>query len=345
MLDNPGLDPEALSATLARHYDLEARAVTFLPVGYDPHAAAYRVDAISGPPFFLKVRFAPLHEPALRVPRALLEAGIANVVAPLRSISWQLWAPVHDHQDVLAVLYPFVDGESAASTGLTDEQWREFGMALRAVHDCVLDEGLQARLPQETFSLPSAAIVRELLHLVRVSTYASPAAANLARFYRENTSRVTMMIERAEAMGNTLRSTSRQRVLCHADIHLANVMVGRDGRLWLVDWDGPLLAPPERDLLFIVGSRIVRPVCAQQEDRFFEGYGPSTINPLALSYFRYERILEDLGAFGQSVLLNPALSETARTAEVELAIGFFDSGGDIDRAEQIPRWRWPHGGT
>jgi hypothetical protein len=60
-----------------------------------------------------------------------------------------------------------------------------------------------------------------------------------------------------------------------------------------------------------------------------------------LVYYRYERIVEDLGEFGRSVFLDPDLSEQSRQAEADLAMSFFAPGGDIDRAESVPRTRWP----
>ena len=335
MRDDPGLSTEGISACLDAHYGLGVASVSFLPIGYDPNAAVYEVVADDGDSYFLKVRLGKVNEASLLVPRALIDLGVRNVLAPLRTRSSGLWCPLDGHPGYSVVLFPFVGGQNAMVAGLSDDQWREFGRTLQAMHASGLGEQLRGRLPVETFSLPSAATVRRLLTLVDESGFEGPAAARLAAFWREHAGQIQRMIARAEALGGVLRSRTSERVLCHADIHAANILVDDSGQIRLIDWDGPLVAPKERDLLFVVGSKIARTVEPREEAMFFEGYSRVEVEQDALIYYRYERIIEDLGEFGKSVFLDPYPGEQARAEDADLVMGFFAPGGMVELAETV----------
>jgi spectinomycin phosphotransferase len=90
--------------------------------------------------------------------------------------------------------------------------------------------------------------------------------------------------------------------VCHSDLHGNNVLVGAGDALAVVDWDEPILAAKERDLMFIgggVGGAWNQPAEAEW---FYAGYGQAAIDPIALSYYRYERIVEDFAAYGKVIL-------------------------------------------
>ena len=330
--DDPGLDLDAITACLDVEYDLRVSSITFLPLGYDLRAAVYKVIGEGGTTYFLKVKFGKVNETGLLVPWALSERGIRNVLAPLQTRSRELWCSCDGRS---LVLYPFVAGDNAMVAGMSDDQWHEFGSTLQAVHSSGLGEELRGRLPVGTFALPSATLARHVLDLTHSTEFENAVAARFAAFWREHAARIHQMIARAEALGRRLQSRSFDFVLCHADIHAANILVHDDGRISLIDWDGPLFAPRERDLLFVVGSRIARVVEPREEELFFEGYGPIDIDREALIYYRYERIIEDLGEIGRSVLLDPGPSDQMRAEESQLAMSFFAPGGDIDHAEAV----------
>ncbi len=69
------------------------------------------------------------------------------------------------------------------------------------------------------------------------------------------------------------------------------MLVGADDELAIVDWDEPILAPKERDLMFVGG--VVGGVWneARESAWFYEGYGHAEVDPIAPAYYRYEQIL------------------------------------------------------
>jgi spectinomycin phosphotransferase len=82
-----------------------------------------------------------------------------------------------------------------------------------------------------------------------------------------------------------LQDKSLDFVLCHADIHTANLLLDGQGRLFVVDWDQPILAPRERDLMFVtVGGFVTE---ERAETLFFQGYGKTEVDPLTMAYYRY----------------------------------------------------------
>lgn len=122
-------------------------------------------------------------------------------------------------------------------------------------------------------------------------------------------------------------------MLCHADIHTANVLIDAGGQVWIVDWDETVLAPKERDLMFAVGGGIsVEMVGPRDEEFFLQGYGATTIDPLALTYYRYAWAVSDLGASGAEVNFRSDLGPVTRRSAVDLFMGLFSPGNIVSLA-------------
>jgi spectinomycin phosphotransferase len=332
---------DSIAATIESNYGVRPETVRFLLEGYDPNAMVYQLIADDGAEHFLKVKRGGVDEQSLLVPSALDELGVPNILAPLRTRSSNVWCRVAGDKGLGIILFPFVHGTNAMHIGMTDLQWRTFGTSLRAVHASGLERSFHRRIRSETFTLPSAARVREMQDLADREHFSNPIATTLAEFWRENRNRIDALIDRAESLGRSLQSRSFEMVLCHSDIHAANILVADDGRIWLVDWDEPIIAPRERDLQFIVGSHIARTVEPNEEELFFEAYGPTEIDPGLLAYYRYERTIEDLGEFANTTFLDDHVDDCTRAEALEYTRGFFEPGGDVDRAEVVCRSSWP----
>ena len=331
MRQQPDLSDDKLIAGLHTHYNLPIVSCRYLPIGYDLNAFVYEALTEEGVSYFVKVRDGAISLPSLLVPCTLIEHGISNILAPLRTNTQALWYPLDRYS---VTVYPFIRGENAMVGGLSDRQWREFGATLRAIHSGGFGTLLQGQVKAETFSLPSAQLLQSLLAWIKNASFQSQEATHLALFCNDNERLIKHLLSRAKALGQQLQRQSFEHVLCHADIHAANILVSEAGRIYLVDWDGPLLAPKERDLLFVIGSKIARSVEPHEEALFFQGYGSAEINLTALAYYRYERVIEDIGEMGRSVFWKDDLSELAKSAEATLLRRQFVPGSMVESAIQ-----------
>jgi spectinomycin phosphotransferase len=125
--------------------------------------------------------------------------------------------------------------------------------------------------------------------------------------------------------------------LCHADIHAWNLLIADDDALYMVDWDTLIFAPKERDLMFIGGGLGGNGRTPQEEETlFYQGYGPANINQIALAYYRYERIIEDIGVYCQQIFLSDEGRED-RPQAVEYLKSNFRPNGTIAVACQSDR--------
>jgi spectinomycin phosphotransferase len=327
--EQPSLSEAVIARCVKRAYGLMADAVTFLPIGYDPDAAVYRIHAHDQRAYFLKLSRKAIVPASLRIPRALLDQGIGNLLAPLPTLDHQLWCTLDAYS---LVLYPFIDGENAMRQGMSSQQWIEFGRTLKAIHRSRIVDDLVCEIPVERFATPMIERVRWMQQQIQHQRFELPVQQQFAAFWQQNHALIRHLTDRAAQLGALLQTTSFALVLCHGDIHAANIMLDRSGAIMLVDWDTPRIAPCERDLLFIVGSTIARRVTAQEEALFFEGYGATEIDWRALTYYRYERVLEDLYAGGHSVFFNLSSSEAVKAADAELTRGLFQAGDIVASA-------------
>lgn len=299
MLEKPAISDETIIAGLWASYQLQVIELAFLPLGVDVNAAVYRALAADGTAYFVKLRWGVFDPTAVTLPRFLSDQGIRQIIAPLATATGGLWANLDTCK---LILYPFVEGHNGYETRLSDQHWRDLGMALKRIHTTSLPLSLTRRLPQETYTPTWREMVKTFLVRVEQAVFDDPIVQDLAQFLQANRGTMLDLIQRAERYAQTLQAQTPDPVVCHADLHAGNVLIGVDGSLYIVDWDAPILAFKERDLMF-VGGRLFGGdrTPAEEEALFYQGYGPTQINPVALAYYRYERIIQDIAAFGEQL--------------------------------------------
>jgi spectinomycin phosphotransferase len=131
----------------------------------------------------------------------------------------------------------------------------------------------------------------------------------LLAFIKENEATIYRLVDRAEQLAKHLDHEQLKFVLCHSDIHGGNILIDQNNNIYVVDWDDPIMAPKERDLMFIgggIGDVWNKP---HEEALFYKGYGKTEVNRTLLTYYRHERIVEDLAIYGENILLETTKDE------------------------------------
>jgi spectinomycin phosphotransferase len=326
MLEKPDLEDERIIACLRDAYGVNAVQVAFLPLGADRNTAAYRVVAGDETPHFLKLRRGVFDETSVALPKFLSDQGIAQIIAPLATQTGQLWASLDAFK---SILYPFVEGRNGYEVDLSDQHWGDFGRAIKSVHTAELPPALVRRIRRETYSPQWREIVRAFLERVEDEDdgFDDPVAVKLAAFLEAKRDEILDLVGRAERLARALEARSPEFVLCHSDIHAGNVLIDTDDVFYIVDWDDPILAPKERDLMFIGGGQGFTGHTAQEEvTLFYRGYGPTQIDPVGLAYYRYERIIEDIAVFCQQLLLTDEGGEDREQSFRYLTANFLPNG-------------------
>jgi spectinomycin phosphotransferase len=299
MLAKPDLPDHLLVARLRTAYGLRVAELAFLPLGLDVNTAVYRVVTSGGSAYFLKLRQGPFDEMSVAIPALLAGQGIGQIIAPVRAAAGRLWTTL---PPFTIMLYPFVDGSDANEVTLSERQWVEFGAALKRIHAAVLPAALSRALPREIYSPHWRDQVKAFQSRLRAAAFQDPVAVELAALMQVRAAVIDELVAGAEQLAQSLQGRPHERILCHADLHAANLLIGRDGSLYIVDWDTLLLAPKERDLMFVGSGLGPGWNQARQAVWFYEGYGPTEIDPVALAYYRCERIVEDIAAFCGEIL-------------------------------------------
>ena len=328
MLERPNLPDVMISACLRDRYGVLVASIEFLPIGNDTNAWVYRVEAQDGQAYFAKLKRGPVYLPSLAVPRFLKDRGIESVVAPLPARDQELWHPVGEF---VLFLYPFIDGRTGMAAGLSDSQWTELGRVLKCIHTPVIAAELAGQVARETFVPAFSSVVAAVQARLAAGPLEGPVQETLAAFWKDRQTTIDWLVKRAEELGQKLREQPLEWVLCHTDFHTNNVMVDHDHRLWIVDWDAPLLAPKERDLKFVVGGEPGEAADARVQG-FFQGYGSTVIDPMAMTYCWHEWALQDIGEYGARVFLTPGLGSEDLAKALRRFQGLFAPGNTVEGA-------------
>ncbi|MCU0488183.1 MAG: phosphotransferase [Anaerolineales bacterium] len=329
MLEKPDIPDDRITATVQSEFGLAVTDILFLPIGADVNTAVYRLTDRNGAAYFLKLRHGHFDPLSVQLPRFLFEQGVQNIIPPLRARNLQPWAELAAN---ILILYPFVEACNGYQTPLSDQNWIEFGAALRFIHTMQLPDDFTARMQRETFSPCFRRAVAAYLSAIERENIRDPAAAELVRLLRAQRSLIWDLLQRAGQLGEALQAQNLPYVACHSDLHAGNLLIDDRQRLYLVDWDAPILAPKERDLMYAGGAQGFQGHTLDEEEAiFYQGYGQAVVSRDALAYYRFERIIQDMAAFCEQILDANDGGED-RLQALQYVKSNFDPGGTVEAA-------------
>ncbi len=334
MLEKPKIRDEAILTCLQREYGLYALELVFLPLGADLNTAVYRAVTQGGIAYFVKLRSGAFDETSVRLPKALSDQGITQIIPPLATNNGQLWGNVDKFK---LILYPFVEGRNGYEMEFSDAHWVEFGRALKQIHNATLPEELLRHIKRETYPSRWREEVREFLSRVEHETFHEPVAEKLSAALRARRNEIHELVERAERLAQTLQSRQQEFIVCHSDLHAGNLLITADDHLYIVDWDDVILAPRERDLMYAGGGQFGARHTPEEEERlFYSGYGPVQVDPLAQAYYRYERIVQDIAVECEQIFETDQ-GGADREQEFEYFMSNFLPNGVLEIARHMDR--------
>jgi spectinomycin phosphotransferase len=321
--DAPTISDRDILERLRTRFGVDADSVEFLPIGYDAEAWVYRVHTRDRD-LFLKIRRGPLNAAGLAISQLLSARGIGHLLAPIATVSGERF----DAGDPAFILFPMIAGGSGGELGMTPAQWVELGATMRAIHDQFVDDAVRQLLRSEDFAPAKIDMVRTVTASIGVDVHADDRLRReLNDLWRSKRDVIDRLVGATEALAPEARDRAAPLVICHADIHAWNVQVTPDGDIVIVDWDSAMLAPRERDLMFVDG---VAGGHEADPQAFFRGYGDVEVDPKVMAYYRVEWAVQDLAEFSARVLLDPDAGEETRAESMEFVRSMLGPGGQVE---------------
>lgn len=210
-------------------------------------------------------------------------------------------------------VWPWLDGRSATE-GVhgTHEDAVATLCSVRRVHDHATR--LDDKRLVEDWSIPKLSELEVQLEDPEHSNPEFPYAMEANQLLTSQRSRVRTWIDQYRDCLDQLAGAELPLVVTHGEPHAANVIHTGVGAV-LIDWDTVRIAPRERDL-WTFGA-----------DAIADGYGPSSLSPVALEAYRLQWLLTEISLFAGQLSERPA-----RSGDGDIALhafrAYLESDGD-----------------
>jgi len=315
MKHKPNVEDSEIISAVSTAFSIELRALDILPLGEG--AWVFKGEDSAKHTWFIKLT-RDSNSAAEHVTAYLHDTlQLDFVAAPISSKLSE--TPRVKEYDL--VVYPFIEGEVLGSSELSPFN-AEVGGDLRRIHDARLPDQLRSMLPMESFQKFQDS-AGEFVKQARLQSCDDSLMANLAKIMEDQASNIDSILRNGRLVSDycCAQASAYAFVVCHADIHPFNIMSTGHG-LMMIDWDGIMLAPRERDLMFYADDM-------RSATDLHRAYGLGyQLDEHLITYYAYEWVLQEFTDY-LGRLVASSLGADARQRALEEFERLFGEGNEL----------------
>jgi spectinomycin phosphotransferase len=308
----PALNKPALMETIQQVYGTPVSALTFVPegmVGYH-----YLADCADGKHYFITLLtnnyLATLQtrrlDFTLALTSSLHERGLFTAQpAVYHTLDGRLKA---DFQGQPLIIYEYIAGGNLGETWpYPPEVLTGLGRLTAQLHRATAGIGMDVPYVEQ-FRLPfEEPLLASLAELEQVPDDARPGKVELREFILPQRETLLGLLARLHELSDTARALNPALVLVHTDMTPNNILRTPQGELFIVDWEGVMLAPAEHDLFIFAGEGFATLLA-----EYYCLAGKPRLHPELFAYYFYRRNLEDITDFIIRILRENTTAEEDR---------------------------------
>ena len=283
------IHPNKLHEYLESQYMIKIRSITKGERGFV--AETFVVTTDSDTKYFCKVAEKKSNTDnipsSLPVLLHLEKLGIDQINYPIRDKDNNLHSIYLNHY---CVLFNFID-----ATWTYDVKKEKANNLLAQIH--LLTPEIKTHLNTETFTFKRAKSYLGLIDQITNSTRKNSVETKLKTLIKSKKDQINTLWKTFQSLSTQCKKLDYVPTITHGDA-FGNVMVDNSERIYLVDWDDILLAPPERDTWFSL-DRYSLESFTNTYTKYFPQHQP---NHIFRDYYLLLRYFEDLEGFLHEIL-------------------------------------------
>lgn len=276
-----------LKNIISKVWAINATKIRFLPLGEENWA--YIVEDNDGKKYFLKMygkkrKIEQVKESLSVIHYLYAKHDIKNIIHPISTTIDSVYYLIKGH---IAVLFNFIDGENQDNLVMTDDQLKNLARTLAKIHK-ITPRMFQIKNKEKFTISCDKQLENSIKYLEKPGNLSNTYKKQLAQLILPSKKEILSAIERLKEIKQSIRLKKEDYVICHCDpIHLNLIINGEE--VSIIDWDDARLAPKEQDLWFYLNTRA--PIFL---NAYRETYGSFKLNTNVISFYFYNRFLDDL---------------------------------------------------